>query len=654
MLGKICILLALVFSPGILFPQNENEEVKQQARERIDQLKIKLSQASSDTSAIQLLLELSGSYMNINNDSSLLLINKAETLSAKIKYVHGLIKSLQLKGSFYETQHKKYQLALSYYQQAMKLARLEKDYTVIQELYTNQLNLYFYNGEFINAMRAASEGLSLAEQYKDEARKAEFYNVIGFIHLRQNNAAEAENYYRLFLFYAKKTGDSTAIADALVYMGETMLLKQDCTRSLIFFEEAENVYTLLNKQRKLIKKDRMPYVFFKKAQAYNCSQNIRSALHYSNLALDASVKTPCNKYDEAQYYILAGHLYSDTDEFGIAKKMLYKGLAISKEINHKENIRDAYLYLHQLFARQKTFDSAYYFYSLYDALKYSIVNESTHKEIDQIDANYQLEKKDNEIKLLNQQKKLQEEKIKQQSLIRNIIAIFAALVIVTFLFITNRKHLKRKNKLQKEINDKQAELLNITASIQDNERKRIAQDLHDGMGSLLSAAKLKLSSAQQTITVSDTLVLLDDAATELRNISHNLMPATLSKLGLVAALQNMTDRSSFNGIHIHLITHGIDERLQEEMEIFTYRIISELVNNVLKHSKADEATIQVIKYPKKINITVEDNGSGFYREEQQKGIGLTNIRSRVEYLKGQMHIDSLPGKGTTIVIDLPC
>ena len=135
------------------------------------------------------------------------------------------------------------------------------------------------------------------------------------------------------------------------------------------------------------------------------------------------------------------------------------------------------------------------------------------------------------------------------------------------------------------------------------------------------------------------------------------MPATLSKLGIVAALQNLIDKlSSKEGLHISFTAYGFEERIEETTEISIYRIILELINNIVKHSMAGKVTIQLIKYPGYINLVVEDNGQGFDYEkanEEKKGIGLGNILSRVEYLKGTIEFDSSPGKGTSIIIEIP-
>jgi two-component system, NarL family, sensor kinase len=149
--------------------------------------------------------------------------------------------------------------------------------------------------------------------------------------------------------------------------------------------------------------------------------------------------------------------------------------------------------------------------------------------------------------------------------------------------------------------------------------------------------------------------LVDDAISELRNISHNLMPATLSKLGLVAALQNHFEKiRNLADLQINLVVHGFTERIVEEKEMILYRIILELVNNVVKHADATVLTVQLIKYPGEIMLTVEDNGSGFSENALYKsGIGLSNIRSRIAYLEGNIRIDTNEDAGTTVIVDVP-
>lgn len=240
----------------------------------------------------------------------------------------------------------------------------------------------------------------------------------------------------------------------------------------------------------------------------------------------------------------------------------------------------------------------------------------------------------------------------------------SVLMLLIVIFLYNRYQLKQKNRYQRELNRQHVELFNAIAAAQEQERKRIAQDIHDSLGSVLSAAKLKLVETKELKPelgkdekFISSINLLDEASAELRSISHNIMPATLSKLGLLPALKNLSEKiSSAKGLQVHFSAHEFESRLDEQTEISIYRIVLELINNILKHASASKALVQLVRHPDSINITVEDNGKGFDFQKvlaEKKGIGLGNIHSRVEYMKGILDVDTLQGRGTTVIIDIP-
>ena len=274
--------------------------------------------------------------------------------------------------------------------------------------------------------------------------------------------------------------------------------------------------------------------------------------------------------------------------------------------------------------------------------------------------------KNDEIGKLKKEAIIRERKFGEESILRNILFVFIIVIICSFFLLYHKYQLKQYNKYQIKINEQQNELFTAIISIQDNERKRIAEDLHDGLGSILSAAKLNLTRLQdEPMTLSEiqenkyqsSISMLDEAIVELRNISHNIMPASLSKLGLVVALKNLFDTiSSHSGLLINFTSHAINQRFNESSEINIYRIILELINNIVKHASAKEVTVQLIQYPEYINIAIEDNGKGFnygQAKSNKKGIGLTNISSRVDFMKGKLDIDSAEGRGTTVFIEIP-
>jgi two-component system NarL family sensor kinase len=584
-------------------------------------------------------------------------LSAAEGRCRETGWKRGALLIHRLRGIEEETGRKNYAAALGHYSSAASIAEQQEWYPESHEMYTLLLNLCFYTGDFVRAMQIASKGLRLAETAGDDGRIAGYDNIVGFIYLRQQNSAAARQFYSLYLASATRRRDTLLMADAQNCLAEVCLAEKDYDRALAYLGNARAIYRDLAAGKRLNKMDRIPYTLFKTAYAYGSRGDPVRALAFARQALSYVTTVSCNRYDVAAYYLYTGSLYLELAQPRQAMPLLRAGMAISREIHHQEDLRDAYLYLHRLFAQVKRFDSAYFYYLLYDRLKDSIGNEHTTRQIEQIGNQYHLEKKDRQIELLSQQKKWQEATLDRQLLIRNLSLGFLVLGLVIAGLVLNRRELKNKQKIQAAINHEQHELFHLTAAIQDAERKRMAQDLHDGMGTLLSAARLKLSAlpADGNSIVAATQSLLDDAIGELQNIAHNIMPASLLRLGLVKALQSLFDQLSADGrLQISFIAFGFEERLQEEKEIAVYRMILELVNNAVKHSGASLATVQLLRRPGEINIVVEDKGCGFdVSRTGDRGIGLRNIASRVTYLRGSLHIDSAPGTGTTVIIDLP-
>jgi signal transduction histidine kinase len=197
------------------------------------------------------------------------------------------------------------------------------------------------------------------------------------------------------------------------------------------------------------------------------------------------------------------------------------------------------------------------------------------------------------------------------------------------------------------------------------ERKRIATDLHDGVGQIMSAAKMNLSAYQhrvkfdneeEKISFDKIISLVDAGCKEVRSVSHNMMPNALVNTSLADAIRDFIDKLDKHSLKVHLFSEGFDESLlRSDTETVLYRIIQECVNNVIKHSGADVLDISLIKEGDEITATIEDNGRGFDMKtnENKEGIGLKNIRTRVEYLKGTAEIKSAPGKGTCIALHVP-
>jgi signal transduction histidine kinase len=230
-----------------------------------------------------------------------------------------------------------------------------------------------------------------------------------------------------------------------------------------------------------------------------------------------------------------------------------------------------------------------------------------------------------------------------------------------------QKLAKQENEIQKhKIKELENEkMLLATQSVlqgEETERKRLARDLHDGLGGLLSGAKIAFNNMKGNVMLDSenvgvfnhALGLLDTSITELRRVAHNMMPEALIKLGLQNALSDFCfELNKANPINIAFQFYGHFERIDANLEINAYRIIQELVNNAIKHSKAKELTVQMIQEKERLCFIVQDNGIGFDITllDPTKGVGLTSVKSRVDSFNGQMEIHSEPNNGTEITVE---
>lgn len=226
-----------------------------------------------------------------------------------------------------------------------------------------------------------------------------------------------------------------------------------------------------------------------------------------------------------------------------------------------------------------------------------------------------------------------------------------------------RKEIAEKERLSSLIEAQQHAHMKALMQAQNTERKRMARDLHDGLGSLLSSVRLRFNGLQHEVfekvpekanRYRDSLQLLDEAIDELRQISHNMVPASLSRFGLGPALHTFAAQVKASGeLEVDLQILGLEERLPEEMEVHVYRICQELVQNVIKHAQASKLRIQIIRHNDALNISVEDNGKGMIKDQVTRGFGFSTIQSNVDLFKGSFSIESQPGKGCLVLIDLP-
>ncbi|MFT5752174.1 MAG: two-component system sensor histidine kinase DegS [Flavobacteriales bacterium] len=290
--------------------------------------------------------------------------------------------------------------------------------------------------------------------------------------------------------------------------------------------------------------------------------------------------------------------------------------------------------------------------------------------------NVELRTAEKEKEIIKKENENLELEIKRKRNLDIAIALGSSLVLGSIIAVLVYRNTKRKQhiaeqaqelevqKTEKVLKEKEIETINAMVSGQEKERHRLARELHDNLGSTLATVRMQVENLERNLDKVDnpkalltkTHTLINEAYEKVRTISHERNAGVLAKDGLLPAIQRLaTSISSEDGLHIEVEDFGLEQRLSNDLEITIFRIVQELVTNIIKHAKATEATISLTQHEGELNILIEDNGKGFKvgTLQHKDGMGLGSIERRVEHLEGLMSVDSTPGRGTHIIIDIP-
>ncbi|MBC8151300.1 MAG: sensor histidine kinase [Bacteroidetes bacterium] len=257
-----------------------------------------------------------------------------------------------------------------------------------------------------------------------------------------------------------------------------------------------------------------------------------------------------------------------------------------------------------------------------------------------------------------------------------LITVGSIIVLILAMFITSfvSYYQRRQAEQQVAIGQMQAEyrrkLMEATFSGQEEERRRLAGDMHDDIGTMLSVTKISLnhlerrltddagvSMGQMSMLVQKTRSMIDETMGNVRRISRNLVPTTLDRFGLVAAFEELIERTSDGNLQLSLECPDTLEKLTTSLELMLYRIAQELVNNAIKHARAQTVLIRIICADDQVRLSVIDDGQGFDLDrvmaDRERGLGLRNIESRLSVLHGQIAFDVSPGRGSRIHVQVP-
>ena len=348
---------------------------------------------------------------------------------------------------------------------------------------------------------------------------------------------------------------------------------------------------------------------------------------------------------------------------------------LHREQTRKDERRlEIYENLAVAYKKLEDYQSAYIYRLKYAKLQDSILNENRVIAVNNVTYKFETRQKNTENELLKKEKAFAQESNQQKNraLTVLIIALAGLLFGIYYIIRFYREKIntatiieEQNNKInEQKINELQDKMqINSMQSMiqgQEIERERIAKDLHDSLGGLLSTIKLQVdnirnkeSNINMLPAFKNATSLIDTAVSEVRTISQNLQPGALSRLGLIPALKDLLNRyDSEQGPEIIFQHFDIPTDIDQTISLSIYRIIQEILNNAIKHANANEILLQLNQEADEIIIHIEDDGIGFNVKGNYKSMGLKNIKSRVNYMKGTIEIDSRLNEGTSYLIHL--
>ncbi|HEU4497220.1 MAG TPA: ATP-binding protein [Flavobacterium sp.] len=505
-----------------------------------------------------------------------------------------------------------------------------------------------------------SEAIPIAKKSGDHELVSGLHKAIGIILMNTNEREKAARYLDLAEEHIEKASrKSPTHAESRM---ETYIIKAE---NLIEMEQFSNAKKILDKAFATL--SRYPQsnlndsYYYAEGIYYAKQKQLRQALESFEKGIRSATKNnnkiAVNRLKFAEYEVLY-----ELGNYEKAKDNLLYLIENTPFIVDKKNY---YNELAKVYSSTGDYKKAFLYADKYNMVSDSLNKTKFQNEIVALEAKYNKAENEKKIALLQSQNEKTALLAKNSRLNTMLLAGLSLLLLLAAAFLWKLNQNQKKLSLQKEINHKQAlaalegqQKLFISNALlegEEAERKRIARDLHDGLGSMLSGLKMHFSALKDALPGGgEAEALLDNSIKELRSISQNLMPQALLRLGLESALKDLCLSLASPGHKIEFQYLAGDSRLPQHYEIAVYRIIQELLNNALKHAGASEILVACSKNQDTFFITVEDNGAGFDKAQANdfKGMGLRNLRNRIAFFGGKIEIDSQKGRGTAVYIEV--
>jgi len=626
-----------------------------------------LPKAKEDTNKVFLLLKAGSIYEHNKPDSSKYFYQQAGDLSKKLNYAVGTLKYISYYTAILNIESK-YDESLRMNLSAVSLAQKINNPVQLAVAYCNAGASYYGLKGYTSCADYFLKAEGVLTSINDSQRLVLVYGNLTGLYNELNEHEKGFAYGLKAIALSRQLHDDYALSEALENAAQSLTDLKRYDTALIMLKEAGSLAV------KLDDKLMTGAININNAEIYY-AQGRYAELKQASIDALAAAKEVGDKDVIGKAFVFLGRCNFFAKDYAGGTANAKAALAVSDPAKIIEVSSGAYSMLSDVALASGNLAAFKKFRDVHDSLEDVMVSQQIIKNSQDIEAKYSLAKKEAQISSLNDEKQIQGLTIKQGRIINVALAITLVILgIAGFLFYRNiqnkRKLLSASAALQQQrIAELEIEKQFLAAQAvlkgQEEERGRLAKDLHDGLGGILSGAKYAFGNMKSNFIITPesaeafdkSMAMLDRSISELRAVSHNMMPEALMKFGLSTALKDYCSNMQQNSaLQITYQAFEVDEEsIAKSTASVIYRIIQELLNNIVKHAEAKTVLVQLVQNENGLSITVEDDGKGFEKDllQMAEGIGFRNIYNRVNYLKGTIDFETTPGRGTSVTIEIP-
>ena len=625
----------------------------------VDSLRQAIANAPDDTSKVWLIRDLYKIFYNENEPEKM--IEMAELgldLSRQLDYAKGIDYMIYYQATALDIAGRGNE-AIPLYEAGLALAQKTDNHSSAADYHINLGVAHFHHGDVEEALFHYLHAHDIYVKLNEKEKLAKVLNNVAIIYRSQNKFDRAEEIYKEAFQIKKEMDDSLGMAVSLQNLGAVLNMLEKPSLAIESMEGAIALYRNLGDEAGVAS------CYTTLGKIYLDNGRLSEGKSAYEQAWRFFEGHPDVNFSASTMHGLGRAAYL-ANKFGEAEKYLYKSLGIAREFGQKD-IRLAVLNdLGEVLEKQGKHADALDVLRKAYALRDSLTEEKRLSLLEEMQARFDVRQKEADLKI--SQLEL-EQRTRQRDLF--ILGAAGLALLAFFVFFSFNARMKankkiaghkaeiQRQRIQQLEQDKKLGALKAMFEGQEKERLRIANDLHDGLGGLLTSIKSHFNAlhgaSEKNQLIAKTNELIDTACGEVRRVSHNMMPRALAMSGLKGALEDLAQDIRQQNIHCELETIGLEENMPRAQSAMIYRIIQELTNNVLKHAGAKNLLLQLMLKNNQLRILVEDDGDGFGVEDafNKKGLGLSSVVSRVEFLHGKIDWDSVKGEGTTVNILIP-